>query len=220
MKYLGVICLLLVLAGSAYADRITLIDGVNCTITATPIGQGADGGIATVTAYSNMVLPGQNGSNYVVTTNNPANYVALDDYAGVSAGPLETFRFVGGVATGSTDLIAGFDFFDTSLTFYNGFGVQFPQTGYFIWTITIGNPASLPVLQNGYVGMWGNSAGTIAGWFLNSALPTVGTTTPYPGYTEPGTGLPMNFKFELNVTPEPASLALLAAGLLLALRRR
>jgi hypothetical protein len=216
MKKALVLMAVLAVVGAAAAERLVFSDGVNgVTIHATPL-DGVSGPSRTTTAYSNMVLA----TNYASTGSDPLAYVGYDDYAGVTnvdTLQLESFKFVGGVtAVGG---ILYFDFYDALSTYVDGFGVQLSQAGNFIWTITINPLSPIYVPDDGFVGM-AVGTGTTGKWFLNSAAPTVGTTGANPpNLNDPNTLLPMNYKFEINAVPEPASL-LLALGGLLVWRRR
>jgi hypothetical protein len=142
------------------------------------------------------------------TTAGPGLMVGVEDYnlPTVASPILTEFQFVGGVAAAGQ--ILWFDFYDDMGTYIDYAGVQFPQGGNYIWTITIGTPFAIP--DGGYMSMtadsyYSSSTGT---WFMTQDPPAVGTTD----------GLE-NYAFSLTVLPEPASLLLVALGGLF-LRRR
>jgi len=228
MRKLVLIVPVLLAVSAALAGPIqsaVLSDGNGATITATRLdgtSPALDG--RAVVDYSNLVTAGV--SNYTVSSSDPLHYLGMDDYNGVLTPDgdvmlLTQFKFIGGVNVAGG--VVFFDFFDApGTTYLDGFGVQLPQAGNFLWTITITYTPLDPlfIYNNGQVGMAVGGAPyplATAKWYLNSALPTIGTTAAIPpGLNDPITLLPMNFKFE--ITPEPASLLLVLAGLLI--RRR
>jgi len=76
---------------------------------------------------------------------NGAGYNSVgDDYTTACGVPLalEQFVFVGGVTNAGE--IAFFNFYDSGGTHVNGFAVQFPVGGPYIWTIGLSSPFSIP----------------------------------------------------------------------------
>ena len=166
--------------------------------------------------YSNLGL----GNNFASTETGLT--VGVADYDSVADDDINMgiFTFVGGVSAVGGVLF--FDFFDAGGNFYDGFGVQLPQAGNFIWTITLNTPQV--TLDAGSVAMFADdgfftglpaSTGT---WFLNAVPATIGSAG-LPDGTD-ATGAALDFKFAIEAVPAPASVALLGLGGLVATRRR
>lgn len=123
--------------------------------------------------------------------------IGWDDYVSVAAGPLDltTVKFIGGVTVAGG--IVWFDFFDyAGANWINGFGVQLPQAGNYIWTITLGSVYTVD--PTGILQITADTAsGTLGQWYLSDALPNVGTQDPNFGYAPP----PYTAKFELRALP-------------------
>jgi hypothetical protein len=153
--------------------------------------------------------------------------VGFDDYQTTNLADgttlLAQFKFVGGVTTvgGHVD----FQFYDpTGSTVLNTVGVNFPQVGNFIWTITLGalpdgSDSTFLIPTNGVFAAQVDAA-TTGQFFLTAAgnpAPLAGTTSPTYGA---GSGLGRNQAFELIAVPAPGAAALLGLGGLLTVRRR
>ena len=156
--------------------------------------------------------------------------LGYDDYDTISSGVLlSQVKFVGGMTAPSG--IMWFEFYTnfTSPTFITSFGVHIPQSGWWIWTINMGSPFLIP--HTGLMQIAANSTYTpfpmdIAGaWFWTSSDAVVagsnmlGYGTPPATFTTTGGVYSMVNAFAF-VIPEPATLALFGAGLLLVVRRR
>ncbi len=150
--------------------------------------------------------------------------INFDDYSSILSGPglLDEFTFVGGVDTAGGVMF--FDFFDAGQSFVDGFGVQLPSAGNFIWTIDITND-DVAFTADGFVqasvdddGSFG--AASIGTWFLTADDATIGDNgaAAFAGGSPEGADL--NHAFELVNIPGPSSAALLGLGGLFAVRRR
>lgn len=205
-------CAALLISTSAFADRVILENGVNATITAQAddeFGGGTPEDVGIV--YDSLAFQG----NVQTPTTGPGGAI-VEDYDTIMTSPstLNIFQFVGGVETAGH--VAWFEFFDTGGGFVDGFGVAFPSAGFtFIWTITLNDPSAISVPDAGFLRLRAddgtNNVGgvpTNAAWRFKDVAPAIGTTT---GNVH---------RMKMDVIPEPASLALLAFGGLLALRRR
>lgn len=213
------------LAGTAVADiapfDVASIDRSSMTIysgaavQATPIGAESGALFTAGTAYENMD-PGNGFLAFPPATGvlGTADYdSAADDDINMGA-----FRFVGGVAAAGEVIF--FDFFDAGGVFYDGFGVQFPQGGNFIWTITLATPQ---ITQDaGFVQLFADDGSAVVAstgqWFLSDAAPTIGSAGAADATGPAGESL--NHKFAIDAVPAPGSIALLGLGGLAAARRR
>lgn len=222
MRTLSVACVL-AMAGSAFAidtiniDRSTmLLDNGVVTIQATPLDEASFGNRSAGPVYSNLD-PGPNGYVAAPAASGPGGF---DDYVSTLAPgnvTLAEFSFVGG-----TSVVGGavfFDFFDAGQNFVDGFGVQLPQAGNFIWTITINVPFDIP--GAGFVQAFFDDGSVISNapgqWFLGDAGPTIGSEDPFVGGAGDGT---FSHNFELVHIPTPGTLALVGLAGLAATRRR
>jgi hypothetical protein len=218
MKRVVVVSLVLLMGGLAHAGRI--LDTSVYKLTATPIDEAPT--VRSPIGWSNMDLGG--GVSSIDATDTCVGY---EDYAcdpavwgSGTTFTLETFRFVGGVAT-LNDVI-WFNFYDSNTTpgcdpssCYDYIGVQPTQAGNWIWSLTLTTPRV--IYTEGYVELdanyygYGNDPPT-GSWFMNDSGPTVGTSAAAPN-------APYTMCFEFEGVPEPGGLLLLgAAGVLL--RRR
>jgi hypothetical protein len=127
---------------------------------------------------------------------------------GVDANYLTSFKFVGGVA--AVNQVLFFQFYDSASMPISDFGVQLPQAGNFVWTITLAQ--SIPIANAGFVGLIPN-VGVTGTFRYASTPPAIGTSS------DVGDGKPGYYRYQINV-PAPASAGLLALGGLVALRRR
>ncbi|HED52652.1 MAG TPA: PEP-CTERM sorting domain-containing protein [Phycisphaerales bacterium] len=203
------------------ATHTNILTAGQYTLTATPLDAPDFSGILG-TAYSNMD-PGPNG--YVAFAA-AGGAIGFDDYDSIATGgniDLQSYRFVGGVDVAGG--VAFFEFYDASSNFVDSFGVAFPQSGNFIWTITIsGFPGAISVPDAGIHQIVTDAAGSFGPaaqgqWFLGDAGPTVGSEDNTFGGTGDGT-FSHNFEINGDFIPAPASLALLGLGGIAAVRRR
>ncbi|MBL0927739.1 MAG: hypothetical protein IBJ11_08820 [Phycisphaerales bacterium] len=151
--------------------------------------------------------------DYNVNVNNP-NPTLPDLDAPPGRFNLSAIRFVGGVTAANGVLF--FDYFDSGGNFVNGFGVQLPSAGDFIWTITLA-PATIQVATSGFMQITANT-GTNGRWFFTTTAPTVGGNAIGTGT---GAGLtPQRYNaFELSI-PSAGTGALFGLAGLVGLRRR
>lgn len=214
----------LAMASSASADltgatHSNILSPEFYTLTATPIGAPDLAGVLG-TAYSNMDA----GAGFqAFPVGGPS--LGFDDYDSIATGgtiDVQSYRFVGGVNVAGGVMF--FEFFDSTSTFVDSFGVALPQAGNFIWTITINTfPGGVVIPDAGIhqvvtddVGAFGPAA--LGQWFLSDANPTIGTSNPAIGGAAGG----FSHKFEINgeFVPAPATAALMGLGGLVAARRR
>ena len=155
-----------------------------------------------------------------------------DDYDVVSAPHFTAVRFAGGVTRPSG--VLWFEFYDpVTYGFLTSFGVHLSTGGNYIWTIFGFDSTLFPhsaifqiVANDTYTGPYGTFVTTIAGqWFFTSTDAVI-VGTNIPGFGTPptvttayGAQFPTVNSFAFCI-PEPATLALLGAGLLLVVRRR
>ncbi len=217
---------MLAIAGSASADLTGLDrsnytifqDGVNASITATPLGTGfANRGSAD--QYSDLD-PGPTGYQAFPAATGIAG---ADDYTSIASDDIELaeFGFVGGVNQANGIMFV--DFFDAGGVFVDGFGVALTNPGNFIYTITITAAVIAPNAGFVQIDVPGTSltplgpsnTGVQGQWFLGDAGATIGNAGA-------PVALALNHNFRINgtVIPAPASVALLGLGGLAAIRRR
>ena len=198
----------------------------------TPTGDflGSEPGLRGTAVYDSS-SPGDGGYFAGVTAIGVLGY---DDYVTQSGVDLTSMKFVGGMSqasgTGGSGAMMWLEFYDpNTFGFITSFGMDIPSSGWWIWTVTFPDPpfviphsALFQVVANStFTGGGGTYSTTIGGlWFLTTtdAL-TIGANDPYlgGGMTTGGTPLIHQFRFDI---PEPATLGLLGAGMLLVLRRR
>ncbi|TVQ82258.1 MAG: PEP-CTERM sorting domain-containing protein [Phycisphaeraceae bacterium] len=143
----------------------------------------------------------------------------FDDYTSTAPGniTLGEFQFVGGVTAAGG--VVFFDFFDSAQNFVDGFGVQLPQAGNFIYTITLNTPIVVPnagILQAFFNDDAGVGPFTSGQWFLSDAAPTVGSSDPSFGSLTNG----LEHRFALVDVPAPGAIALMGLAGFAASRRR
>lgn len=206
------------IAGVASAAPLSgdfnLLDSRDYTLTATPLdATGSDRGELDPSFYSAMDGP------YLAFPAATGN-VGLDDYASTAEDDivLTSFRFVGGVAEEGGGTMS-FQFFNAAEEFVDSFGINLPQGGNFIWTITLNEPITIPA--NGLVQSEVGEEFT-GQWFLSVTDPTIGTNDGEIGGATDGDGNPLSHRFELNgvLVPTPGAVALLGMAGFAATRRR
>jgi hypothetical protein len=125
--------------------------------------------------------------------------LGFDDYATISGVNFTKAKFVGGLTRASgllgSSAVMWFEFFTPGFAFDTSYGVILPVPGNYIWTIS-GLTGAFP--HSGFHQIVANS------------------TTTGGGVTTGGAPLFQTFAF----IPEPTTLGLLGAGILLILRRR
>lgn len=154
--------------------------------------------------------------------------LGYDDYDTVSGVLLSQVKFVGGVTAPGG--ILWFEFYTnlTSPTFVTAFGVQLPSSGWWIWTINMGSPFLVP--HTGLMQIVANTntaypTGIAGAWFWTSSDAVIcgsnilGYGTPPATFTTVGGTFSMVHDFAF-IVPEPATLAMFGAGMLLVVRRR
>ena len=221
--------LVAVAAVTASAMAIDRSDYEIVTATATEIGEVNPFRVHPI--YSNL----GSGQGYVAK---PAmtGILGVDDYVGdfsgtpggVNNGLMTHYQFIGGAATMGT---AGagliwFEFFDTLGNYFDGFGALLPQTGNYLWTVTLSTPMAVPTAGYHQVsaedGTYYAQYITTGTWFMSDATPTFGSSDPnFPGDTfDYGAGaVPIQHMFGIN-SPAPGALALLGLAGLIGRRRR
>ncbi|TVQ82259.1 MAG: hypothetical protein EA380_00590, partial [Phycisphaeraceae bacterium] len=214
MKTLSVFAVL-AFAGSAMAldtlaiDRSTLLLSNGAfSIQATPLDD-ASPVMRTSVLYSHMDGP----YSAFAAASGPGGF---DDYVSTAGNDiiLEEFRFVGGVTAAGGVLF--FDFFDNAQNFVDGFGLQLPQAGNFIWTITLNVPIIVPnagIVQAFFNNDPGIGPVTSGQWFLSDSATTVGSDSRTFGGAAGG-AFQHSFELSGTVIPAPGALALMGlAGL-------
>ncbi len=225
MKTLA-LCWAVVGFAAAVANGESLVRGrdrsdapIYTSVSAEPIESGA-GPMPRLAPYWNMAL-----ATSLYSVSAAGGGVSVDDfYVGwvndYSTWQLREFKFVGGVAQANTVLF--FTFLTPNFAPLESFGVRLPNGGNYIWTVDIPPPWAQRYERRGLLMMWADTGlfgppatGT---WFMDTETPRRGTTGPtLPGFTN-GSGVPLNHKFAF--IPEPTSITLLAAGLLVVITQR
>lgn len=153
-----------------------------------------------------------------------------DDYDTISGVNLTAHQFAGGLTAISDALgrtaVMWMEFYNTTGTLVTTFGVAFPFPGNYVWTVTLGTPRTIP--HDGFHQILANStytgvATTISGqWMqsLTSALVVGSNATSIGGAMTPGGTTVAGQQAFAFLSPEPTTLGLLGAGVLLILRRR
>ncbi len=141
--------------------------------------------------------------------------MGVSDYVSTASGnqALQEYIFVGGVDDLSTSTTVFVDFFDAGANHVSGFSVTLPQTGNFIWTITLGGAFS--AADAGFVQMTADT-GANGQWFLAAGPAAVGSNGT-ADFDNAGTALNHNYAMTI---PAPGAMALLGLGGLVATRRR
>jgi hypothetical protein len=216
---------LLILAVAVIASPATAtIDRSNVPLLSAAASPPDTGKLGRAVSYNGVAYSNMSAFDDDPSVSGTSGAVSSDDYTSIVTDPdtilMSQFQFVGGVA--NADEVLFFDFYDTGGVYVDSFGVQFSEGGMFTWTVTMSVPFVVP--NAGRCDMWADDGSVLVvskgTWFMNSAAPTIGTTGPtLPGYTD-DLGKPLNHKFEIISTPEPATISLLALGGLALLRRR
>ena len=215
MRVLAVLCVLL-MAAPAMAGIATPRDRSNTPIftaeAIAPVGEMPRGTGDGPACYENM-------AGYVGYLISPTA-IYYDDYVmDGSTGQLTAVKFIGGVSVLGPMYFTFFTFdgftgasSPINPVFAGSFGVSFPQTGAYIWTIHNNSDILITVPHSGMMQISMYGAGGTGLWYVGStASPTVGyTDMAHPAYQA---------MFALHV-PEPGTLALLCLGGFTLIRRR
>ncbi|HUU84153.1 MAG TPA: PEP-CTERM sorting domain-containing protein [Phycisphaerae bacterium] len=200
--------------------------------TATPTEMVSQGERASTAAYDSLY------AGALGYWSAPPKLAALgyDDYDTISGVNVTKAKFVGGltrvVGLGGSAAVMWFEFYDpTSFNLLTTFGVLLGTPGNWIWTINMGaTPFVIPhtalyqIVANTTFSGGGAYSITIMGqWFFTSSdALIVGSNNPAigpPVITTTYATFPSVHDFSFLV-PEPATLGLFGAGMLLLLRRR
>ena len=222
MKKLLVFLAVMALAVPALADLSSPTDRIGTPVyTAVATDMGARGTGAGPAVYDSLAGPYAWAlQNTHAPTSGVYNAVGWDDYDTTSGTVLTAVKVAGGV-TAATGVL-WFEFYTyTSFTtgsspagvaFATSFGVHFNTPGNYIWTIHANSAPLITIPHTGILQITANPS-TVGTWYTTSTAPAVGSNNPDHGGYE---GTPFAFSFHV---PEPATMILLAAGLLV-LRRR
>jgi hypothetical protein len=231
---------------------IYTIDTPGITITKAPLSGTTRGSLGSGTAATSVYGwddntassggPGTIGGSGFLASPAGTGIIGIEDYGSTlsASGPPNgtptnqfdsmnslAYEFVGGVS--ATSGILFFDFYYNDFSFGNGFGIQFPSAGAFIWTITF-DPTGFIVPTEGYHVITANSNPNIGPlssgqWYLSDsgANPIHGTNDLAwdSGSFDYGSGtVDLGYLFALGV-PTPGTVGLMGlAGLAGVSRRR
>jgi hypothetical protein len=218
MKFVVALVAVAGLAGAARADRLDLLPG-------SPVFNASNSRMAAADLQSQGGSPQDTGPAVYSSVPGPyaapaaSSFVANDDYTtsqpANSTFLLDGFKFVGGVTAAGMQL--DFFFLDNTNTVVSSFGLAFPQSGNFVWTITFGT-ADPTVPAGGSLQVQAHTATDTGQWFLTTTAASPGSNSFSVGYGS--TLSPARIAaFELQI-PAPGSLALLGFGGVIAGRRR
>lgn len=198
--------------------------GNGVTITATPLGSPIE------VAGGNNTYSSMGPSLGFIFWDTGTGTLLADDYTSnqlpaTGTHLINEYGFVGGVAAAGQVMF--FTFFDSNSSFVDSFGVQFSSGGNYIYTITLGTPQT--VANKGFNQWWVDDGSVLvpstgAVFATTTGAITVGSNVPTSVALTSGgvttTTLPFVASFRLDMVPEPATLGLLAAGLVCLVARR
>ena len=167
-------------------DKVVIADATM----AAPISQ------ATTLPTSGETVVYSKMNDYTVYTSATSGVVGYEDYDSTNNANinLTSMRFAGGTTVAGG--ILWFDFYsDRSMTnLVNYTGVQTPQSGDFVYTVTLGSAITIP--DAGVLEISANT-GTTGHWYGGSVAPSIGTNDSSYGGIHPN-----NYDFELRNTAQ------------------
>ena len=169
-------------------DKVVIADATM----AAPISQ------ATTLPTSGETVVYSKMNDYTVYTSATSGVVGYEDYDSTNNANinLTSMRFAGGTTVAGG--ILWFDFYsDRSMTnLVNYTGVQTPQSGDFVYTVTLGNAITIP--DAGVLEISANT-GTTGHWYGGSVAPSIGTNDSSYGGIHPN-----NYDFHSAIPPKAA----------------